>query len=72
METIQKEKDTLERSKRQARKGKDVEETEDARSSLACQALFLSREENYCQEVLKRLEEEKALHIKEYRLLYEE
>lgn len=33
---------------------------------------FLSREETHLQEQLKRLEEEKTLHIKELKLLYDE
>lgn len=72
LEGIQKEKDALDRSKRQARKGKEGEESEEWRVALASQAFFLSREESHCQEALRRLEEEKAMHIKEYRLLYEE
>lgn len=49
-----------------------VEDPEEWKNSLAAQMHFLSREETHLHEALKRLEEEKSLHIKEYKLLYDE
>ena len=72
MEEIAKEKEQLERSKRQARRGREGEEAEEWKVSLASQSHFLGREEAQCQEALKKLEDEKSLHAKEYRLLQEE
>jgi hypothetical protein len=43
LDNIRKEKETLDRSKRQARRGKDLEESEEWKITLNSQTYFLSR-----------------------------
>lgn len=49
LEEIRKAKDALDKTKRQARRGKDQEENEEWKITLNSQSYFLSREESYCE-----------------------
>jgi tousled-like kinase len=76
LDAINNQKEELEKHKKniKPRKGEDDLDAEanERRNSILCQVMMLSKEEAHLKELFSRLEEEKVLHMKEYKMVYEE
>lgn len=74
LDDINGQKEELEKQKKNIKPRKGEEELDgeaiEKRNSIMCQVMMLSKEEAHLKEVFAKLEEEKFLHMKEYKMMH--